>query len=64
MPDMTLTKLGSGLLLVLIVFLVSSYFGSFVTKEAYSKDMTALEVLKNDMKYVRGDLKEIKEMLR
>ena len=65
---MILTKelklLAIGTVVTFTTFLVASYFGSFMTKEAYAKDKTDLQVMKSDIGHIRQDIREIKEYLK
>ena len=69
MQDMMLLKkelmlLSIGTVVTLVTFLIASYFGSFVTKSAYAKDRTVIEVMANDIRHIRNSLKEIKDKIK
>lgn len=51
-------------LVVLITFLVSSYFGDFVTKAEYNKDKADIAVIKTDLQYLRKGQDDIKKLLQ
>ena len=48
----------------LATFLVSIYFGSFVTKAEYNNDKITVELIKNDLKHLKEGQNEIKSMLK
>lgn len=54
----------ASLFVALISFLSASYLGGFVTRAEFNKEMSVIEAVRVELKYLRNGQEEIKDLLR